>query len=103
MTAFEITTVLGVVIGIPVGNLLYGSLGVHGFFGVLAIYLATVFMLGTMVVESRKPAATPSNRRTSGWDGRRSASIAGCYAARGCSPSCRPGSRSMRSSPPSSG
>jgi predicted MFS family arabinose efflux permease len=55
-----VTTVLGVVIGIPVGNLLYGLIGVHGFFGVLAIYLLTVFILGATVVESRNPTATPA-------------------------------------------
>ncbi|MGI8858171.1 MAG: MFS transporter [Thermomicrobiales bacterium] len=57
MTAFEITTVLGVVIGIPVGNLLYATAGVHGFFGVLAIYLVTAVILSTTVVESRAPTA----------------------------------------------
>jgi len=53
MTAFEVTTVLGVVIGIPVGNLLYGLANVHGFFGVLAIYMITVVILIATVVESR--------------------------------------------------
>ncbi len=56
MTAFEVTTVLGVVIGIPVGNVLYATAGVHGFFGVLAIYLITVVILSVTVVESRDPA-----------------------------------------------
>jgi predicted MFS family arabinose efflux permease len=55
MTAFEVTTVLGVVVGIPIGNILYGFLGVHGFFGVLAIYLLTVVILSATVVESRDP------------------------------------------------
>jgi MFS family permease len=58
MTAFEITTVLGVVIGIPVGNVLYATAGVHGFFGVLAIYLFTAVILAVTVVESRVPTAT---------------------------------------------
>ncbi len=57
MTAFEVTTVLGVVIGIPVGNLLYGLADVHGFFGVLAIYMITVVILSATVVESRVHAA----------------------------------------------
>ena len=60
MTAFEVTTVLGVVVGIPIGNLLYGTVGVHGFFGVLAVYLSTVFILSTTVVESRNPTHTPA-------------------------------------------
>ncbi len=58
MTAFEVTTVLGVVIGIPVGNLLYGLASVHGFFGVLAIYVMTVVILIATVVESRVHAVT---------------------------------------------
>ncbi len=58
MTAFEVTTVLGVVIGIPVGNVLYGLANVHAFFGVLAIYLVTVFILSATVVESRVTAAS---------------------------------------------
>jgi len=58
MTAFEVTTVLGVVIGIPIGNLLYGLANVHGFFGVLAIYMITVVILGATVVESRVHAST---------------------------------------------
>ena len=66
MTAFEVTTVLGVVIGIPVGNVLYATAGVHGFFGVLAIYLLTAVILGLTVVESRAPAvaiAQPTHER----------------------------------------
>lgn len=61
MTAFEVTTVLGVVIGVPVGNILYGLFGVHGFFGVLVIYGLTVVMLGATVVESRDPATVPEH------------------------------------------
>ncbi|MDQ6907143.1 MAG: MFS transporter, partial [Chloroflexota bacterium] len=57
MTAFEVTTVLGVVVGIPVGNVLYGLANVHAFFGVLAIYMVTVFILSATVVESRVAAA----------------------------------------------
>ncbi len=57
MTAFEITTVLGVVIGIPIGNVLYATAGVHGFFGVLAIYVMTAVILSATVVESRAPSA----------------------------------------------
>jgi MFS family permease len=57
MTAFEVTTVLGVVIGIPVGNVLYGLADVHGFFGVLAIYMLTVVILSATVVESRVASA----------------------------------------------
>jgi len=53
MTAFEVTTVLGVVIGIPVGNVLYSLADVHGFFGILAIYVLTVLILSATVVESR--------------------------------------------------
>jgi MFS family permease len=61
MTAFEVTTVLGVVVGIPVGNLLYGLADVHGFFGVLAIYMLTVVLLSVTVVESRVAStAAPS-------------------------------------------
>jgi MFS family permease len=56
MTAFEVTTVFGIVIGIPIGNVLYQFFGVHGFFGVLAIYLITVGILWTTVIESRDPA-----------------------------------------------
>ncbi len=59
MTAFEVTTVLGVVIGIPVGNVLYGLAGVHGFFGVLAIYAVTVVILLATVVESRNATHAP--------------------------------------------
>lgn len=58
MTAFEVTTVLGVVIGIPVGNVLYGVANAHAFFGVLAIYLVTVLILSATVVESRVHSAT---------------------------------------------
>lgn len=53
MTAFEVTTVLGVVIGIPVGNLFYKIGDVHGFFGVLGVYLVATIILVTTVVESR--------------------------------------------------
>jgi MFS family permease len=66
MTAFEVTTVLGVVIGIPIGNLLYAKAGVHGFFGVLAIYAATTVILSSTVVESRNPvsgAGQPTHER----------------------------------------
>jgi len=60
MTAFEVTTVLGVVIGIPVGNVLYGFADAHAFFGVLAIYLVTVLILSATVVESRVHSALPA-------------------------------------------
>ena len=101
MSAFEITTVLGVVIGIPIGNVLYAVGGVHGFFGVLAIYLFTAVILSVTVVESRipdaagSPSPTQQAARAAGsiWGGRRSASTARCWAARGCSPLCRPGWR----------
>lgn len=59
MAAFEVATVLGVVIGIPIGNLLYQVLGVRGFFGVLVIYIATTLLLLATVVESRNPAYAP--------------------------------------------
>ncbi len=62
MTAFEVTTVLGVVIGIPVGNVLYGLADVHGFFGVLAIYMLTVVILSATVVESRVPSAADTSQ-----------------------------------------
>ncbi len=55
MTAFEVTTVLGVVVGIPIGSVLYGMGGVHGFFGVLALYLIAVALLLLFMVESHAP------------------------------------------------
>jgi len=58
MTAFEVTTVLGVVVGIPVGSILYGTVGVHGFFGVLVLYLIACALLLVFMVESRVPGQT---------------------------------------------
>jgi len=52
MTAFEVTTVLGVVVGIPVGSLLYKAGGVHGFFGVLVMYLIAMLVLFVFMKES---------------------------------------------------
>jgi len=56
MTAFEIATVLGVVIGTPISNVLYSNFGALGFFGVLAIYLVSIAVLFFFVQESRTQA-----------------------------------------------
>ncbi len=70
MTAFEVTTVLGVVVGIPIGSVLYGVGGVHGFFGVLALYLVACALLLVFMVESRAPSHAVANVRCGGAQGR---------------------------------
>ncbi len=59
MTAFEVATALGVVVGIPVGNLLYQVGGVHGFLGALVIYIVSIVILAFFVVESLAVGAAP--------------------------------------------
>ena len=107
MTAFEVTTVLGVVVGIPVGSLLYKAGGVHGFFGVLAMYLVAMVLLFVFMKESLVPsasAATTRKLRTKRVSAeKRCASIATCSATRACSRSFPHGWRSTRCLRPFSG
>lgn len=61
MTAFELMTVLGFGLGIPVSSFLYGQVGVRAFFAVAVIYLVTAVLLFFFMRESRvaHPAAPP--------------------------------------------